>query len=75
MSKKDRIEFNLDFIKKLIFALLSALFAIFAFIVVYFESINTLKLIVCVFGIVILGVFLAFALVYMRLNLRKLEEL
>ena len=75
MSKKEKIKFILDFAKALTFALLTALFGIFAFIVVNIEKLNNFQMIASAFGIIVIVIFFYFLIRYMVKKLKDLEAL
>ncbi len=72
MSKKERVKFSLKLTKSLILAFLTALFGIFAFIVINIDTINKLQIIASICGIIVITIFLFLLLRYL---LRKLDEL
>lgn len=72
MSKKERVKFSLKLTKSLILAFLTALFGIFAFIVINIDTINGFQIIASVSGIVVITIFF---LLLIRYLLRKLDEL
>lgn len=55
MSRKERVKTTIDFIKGGVFALLTALFGIFAFVVIHIETINALQVGACVFGVIVIA--------------------
>ena len=57
------------------FALLTALFGIFAFIVVNIETINTFQAVACVIGIVAIASFFWILVRYLVKNLKKLRKI
>lgn len=75
MSKKERIRFTLDFVKGLIFAFLTALFGIFAFVVIHIDTINLFQSIASAVGIFIIVVSFFFLVRYLVKKLNELEEL
>ncbi|ARE81511.1 hypothetical protein [Campylobacter helveticus] len=75
MSKKERVKFTLDFAKALVFALLTALFGIFAFVVIHIETINTFQKIASFAGIIIIAVFFYLLIKYIAKKLDELERL
>lgn len=72
MSKKERVKFSLKLTKSLILAFLTALFGIFAFIVINIDTINGFQIIASVSGIVVITIFF---LLLIRYFLRQLDEL
>lgn len=72
MSKKERVKFSLKLTKSLILAFLTALFGIFAFIVINIDTINGFQIIASVSGIVVITIFF---LLLIRYLLRQLDEL
>ena len=72
MSRKERTKFSLDLTKSLILALLTALFGIFAFVVINIETISKFQIICSIIGIVV--IFVCFFLLIYYL-LKKLDEL
>lgn len=72
MSKKERVKFSLKLTKSLILAFLTALFGIFAFIVINIDTINGFQIIASISGIVVITIFF---LLLIRYLLRKLDEL
>ncbi|MBS4275585.1 hypothetical protein [Campylobacter vulpis] len=75
MSRKERVKYSLDFAKSLIFALLTALFGIFAFIVINVSTINTMQITASLLGIIIIALFFYFLIRYMIKALKELERL
>lgn len=75
MSKKDRTKFSLNFAKGLVFALLTALFGIFAFVVIHIEELTRFQMIASVIGIVIIAVFFYFLIKFIAKELKKLEKM
>lgn len=75
MSKKEKVKTTIDIIKGGVFALLSALFGIFAFIVINVTTINVFQVVACVFGIVIIIIFLWILIRYLLKNLKKLGKM
>lgn len=75
MSKKERVKFSLKLTKSLILAFLTALFGIFAFIVINIDTINGLQIIASICGIVIIAIFLFLLLRYLLLKLDELEKM
>lgn len=75
MSKKERVKYTLDFAKALIFALLTALFGIFAFIVIHINTINTFQKIASLVGVISIAVFFYFLIKYISKKLDELERL
>lgn len=75
MSRKERIKFTLEFVKGFIFALLTALFGIFAFVVINIETINTFQAITSIAGVILIAVFFYFLIRYLVKKLDELEEL
>ncbi len=75
MSKKEKVKVTIDFIKGAVFALLTALFGIFAFVVVNIESINKFQIIACVVGVVLIAIFFWILLRKLAKNLNELEDL
>ena len=75
MSKKERVKFSLKLTKNLILAFLTALFGIFAFIVINIDTINGLQIIASICGIVIIAIFLFLLLRYLLLKLDELEKM
>lgn len=75
MSKKERVKFTLDFAKAFVFALLTALFGIFAFIVIHIDTINTFQKIASFVGIITIAVFFYFLVKYISKKLDELERL
>lgn len=75
MSRKERIKFTLDFVKGLMFALLTALFGIFAFIVIHIDTINLFQGIASAIGILIIAISFFFLIRYLVKKLDELEKL
>ena len=75
MSKKEKVKTTIDIIKGGVFALLSALFGIFAFIVINVTTINVFQVVACVFGVVIITIFLWILIRYLLKNLKKLGKM
>lgn len=75
MSRKERVKTTIDFIKSGVFALLTALFGIFAYIVINIDTINIFQAIACIIGIVIIMIIFFFLIKYLKKNLDELEEL
>ncbi|EDP7907515.1 hypothetical protein CHLV4142_10370 [Campylobacter helveticus] len=75
MSKKERVKFTLDFAKALVFALLTALFGIFAFVVIHIDTINTFQKIASLVGVVLIVIFFYFLIKYISKKLDELERL
>ncbi|OBV29680.1 hypothetical protein BKN38_02175 [Helicobacter sp. CLO-3] len=72
MSRKERVKVTIDIAKSGLFILLTALFGIFAFVVVHVETINTFQAVACALGAIVLSA--AFYLL-IRFLLRQLDEL
>lgn len=75
MSKKERTKFSLDLTKSFIFALLTALFGIIAFVVININTINTFQIIASAVGAVVIVVIFFFAIKYLLKKLDELEQL
>ena len=69
------MKFSLKLTKNLILAFLTALFGIFAFIVINIDTINGLQIIASICGIVIIAIFLFLLLRYLLLKLDELEKM
>ena len=69
------MKFSLKLTKSLILAFLTALFGIFAFIVINIDTINGLQIIASICGIVIIAIFLFLLLRYLLLKLDELEKM
>ncbi|ELP8580278.1 hypothetical protein R1539_001836, partial [Campylobacter upsaliensis] len=72
---KERIKFTLDFAKALVFALLTALFGIFAFVVININTINIFQKIASLVGVVLIVIFFYFLIKYISKKLDELERL
>lgn len=75
MSKKDRVKTMLDFLKAVIIALLTALFGVFGYAIINYESLDLVRSIGVGVAVVCLVVFLALCLILFFKELDKLEEL
>lgn len=75
MSRKEQVKITIDLIKTGFFSLLTALFGIFAFLVVNFDKISRFQLIVCGIGAFLLIVIFAILLYYLVKNVKKLGEM
>ena len=75
MSKKERVKFSLKLTKSLILAFLTALFGIFAFIVINIDTINGFQIIASVSGIVVITIFFLLLIRYLLLKLDELEKM
>ncbi|MGX2981927.1 hypothetical protein [Helicobacter sp. 23-1045] len=75
MSKKEEIKIKIDIMKGIMFALLTALFGIFAFVVVNIESINTFQAVACVLGVIAIAIFFWILIRYLLKNLKKLRKI
>lgn len=74
MSKKERVKTNIDILKALLLALLSAIFAIFAYCVINYKNIDIIQGISIALGIIFLALALFFIVKKMLKNLDFLEE-
>lgn len=75
MSKKEKNKVILDFIKTALFALLTALFGIFAFLVVNIEKIILVQAIASAVGILIIAGCAYYLFKYLLKLLKELEEM
>lgn len=75
MSRKGRVKFSLKLTKSLILAFLTALFGIFAFIVINIETINKFQIIGSIIGIVIIFICLLLLVRYLLQKLNELEKM
>lgn len=75
MSKKERTKFSLKLTKSLILAFLTALFGIFAFIVININTINALQIVGAISGIVVIFVCLFLLIHYLLQKLDELEKM
>lgn len=75
VSKKEQVKTILDFIKVTMLALLTALFSIFAFVVVNIENINTIQVAFSAVGIVFIAIALYFLVRYLIKKLNELGEM
>lgn len=75
MSKKERTKISLKFTQSLILAFLTALFGIFAFIVVNIDVVNKFQIIASIGGIVIIAILLFLLWRYLLRQLDKLEKM
>ena len=75
MSKKEKVKTTIGIIKSAVFALLTALFGIFAFVVINIETINAFQAVACAIGIVAIAVFLWILVRYLLKNLNKLGKM
>ena len=75
MSQKERIKLEIDILKALIIAFLTAIFGIFGYAVMSYEKINTFQGICILIGLTLLfGVLYALAKRVIK-DLNKMEEL
>lgn len=75
MSKKERTKISLKFTQSLILAFLTALFGIFAFIVVNIDTVNQFQIIASIGGIVIIAILLFLLWRYLLRQLDTLEKM
>ena len=75
MSVKERVKFSLDLTKSFLFALLTALFGIIAFVVINIETISTFQVIASIVGAVVIVIIFVFAMRYLLKKLDELEKL
>ncbi|GAD19355.1 hypothetical protein [Helicobacter fennelliae] len=75
MGKKERIKFTLDIVKGLIFAFLTALFGIFAFVVIRIDTLNKFQAVASVIGIAVIVFFFYFLIRYLIQKFDELEDL
>ncbi|MGX2982976.1 hypothetical protein [Helicobacter sp. 23-1045] len=75
MSVKERVKFSLDLTKSFLFALLTALFGIIAFVVINIETITKFQLVISIIGAVIIAIMFVFAMRYLVKKLNELERL
>lgn len=75
MSKKEEIKIKIDIIKSIILALMTAVFGIFAFIVINIETINAFQAFACVLGIIIVAVFLWILVRHLLKNLKTIRKM
>ncbi|ETD27317.1 hypothetical protein [Helicobacter canis] len=75
MSKKDRVKTMLDFLKAVIIALLSALFGVFGYAIINYESLDLVRGLGVGVAVLCLMVFLGVCLILFFKELDKLEEL
>lgn len=75
MAKEDKVRYYAEITKGLIFAELSAIFAMLAFLFINFDLLNTIKIIIyAVALIIVLSFFILTCLMVFKLG-QKLEEL
>ena len=75
MSVKEQVKTTIDLIKTAFFSLLTALFGIFAFVVVNFNTINTMQMIICGIGASLVIIIFAILLYYLVKNVKKLGDI
>lgn len=75
MSKKERTKFSLKLTKSLILAFLTALFGVFAFIVINIDTINKFQIVASICGIVVIIIFFLFLIRYLLRQLDELEKM
>ena len=75
MSKKEEIKVKIDIVKTAMFALLTALFGIFAFVVVNIRTIDAFQMGACAVGVALIAIFFWIAIHYLLKNLKKLRKL
>lgn len=75
MSVKERVKFSLDLTKSFLFALLTALFGIIAFVVINIETITTFQVVASMAGAVVIVVIFVFTIRYLLKKLDELERL
>ena len=75
MSVKERVKFSLDLTKSFLFALLTALFGIIAFVVINIETITKFQLVISIIGAVIIAIMFVFTMRYLVKKLDELEKL
>ena len=72
---KEQVKTTIDLIKTAFFSLLTALFGIFAFVVVSFDTINTMQMIICGIGVSLVIIIFAILLYYIVKNVKKLGDM
>lgn len=75
MSKKERIKIEIDVIKALILAFITAIFGIFGFTLINYQKINYLQAIGIFAGLILLVGILYILAKRIIKNLNKIEEL
>lgn len=75
MSKKERIKLEIDILKALMLAFLTAIFGIFGFTLMNYQRINLLQAMGIFVGLILLFGVLYILAKRMILNLNKIEEL
>ncbi|TQR33806.1 hypothetical protein DMB92_02675 [Campylobacter sp. MIT 99-7217] len=75
MSKKERIKLEIDILKALILAFLTAIFGIFGYSVINYQSIDLVKAVAIMLGIMVLCILLYICAKKVLKNLKDIEEL
>lgn len=75
MSKKEKNKIIIDFIKTAIFALLTALFGIFAWVVINLKSIYLIQAIAVIIGVIVIFICFYFLIKYLIKFLDELEKM
>lgn len=75
MSQKERIKLEIDILKALILAFLTAIFGIFSYALINYANINLLQGIGGFIGLIIIFIALYFVVKRIIKNLKQIEEL
>lgn len=75
MGKKGQVKLIVNVAKSGLGILLTALFGIFAFVVVNIETITKFQMYACIIGAVIIAVFFVLLLGYVIKNIKKMRKL
>ena len=75
MSRKEKNKVIIDFIKTAMFALLTALFGIFAWVVINLKSIYLIQALAIIFGVIVIFICFYFLIRYLIKFLDELEKM
>lgn len=75
MSMKERVKFDLDILKGLLFACIGAIFGIGSYAIINIANLSKIQIYIGSFVALVIVVALAFILKGLTINRKKLEEL
>ncbi len=75
MGRKGQVKLIVSVVKSALGILLTALFGIFAFVVVNIETITRFQVYACVVGAVLIAIFFVCLLGYLIKNIKKMRKL